>query len=208
MVYSNKSRIVKAALGAVVFAWALQAEKASAVVIVLGNGLANVCYQTALAISQGQPAPSITLTGTNIDTGPVELCTAALDADVLGGRDLAGTYVNRGVILFMDSRFQEALADFDRAVKIDDRIGEAHANRGAALVAMKRWPESITAIDMGIERGTGELAKSYYNRAIAHEEVGNIRAAYYDYMKAAELIPTWEAPKAQLTRFMVRKRTS
>jgi len=27
-------------------------------------------------------------------------------------------------------------------------------------------------------------------------------------MKAAELIPTWEAPKAQLTRFMVRKRTS
>jgi tetratricopeptide (TPR) repeat protein len=208
MAHSNKSRRFKAALVAAVFAFTLQAQKANAVVIVLGNGLAQLCYEAALAISQGLPAPAITLTGSNIDTGPVELCTAALDADVLGGRDLAGTHVNRGVILFMASRYPESLADFDAAVNIDDRIGEAHANRGAALVAMKRWSESIAAIDMGIERGTGELAKSYYNRAIAHEEVGNIRAAYYDYMKASELVPTWEAPKAQLTRFMVRKRTT
>ena len=149
----------------------------------------------------------MTVTGSIIDVAPVKLCTLALDADTIGGRDLAGTYVNRGVINFMDKNYEAALKDFDLAVGVDDTIGEAHANRGAALVALKRWADSIKAIDKGLELGTDEMAKSYYNRAIAYEETGNVRNAYYDYMKAAELVPAWEAPKAQLLRFSVKKRT-
>ena len=198
---------IKATVAASAFVFLMQAQAAKAVVIVLGNGLAQSCYEAALAISKGLPAPNMTMTGSIIDVGPVQICTRALEANMLGGRDLAGTYVNRGVVNFMAKDYDEALKDFDKAVAVDDRIGEAHANRGAALVALKRWADSIKAIDKGIELGTDELAKSYYNRAIAYEETGNIRNAYYDYMKAFELVPEWEAPKAQLLRFSVRKRT-
>jgi tetratricopeptide (TPR) repeat protein len=88
---------------------------------------------------------------------------------------------------------------------MDSAVGEAHANRGAALVAMKRWADSIPAISKGIELQAAEMEKSYYNRAIAYEELGNVRGAYFDYMKAMELKPDWEAPKMQLTRFTVRR---
>ncbi len=198
---------IKGTLTASAFVFLMQAQAANAVVVVLGNGLANDCYEAALAISKGLPAPSMTVTGSIIDVAPVKLCTLALDADTIGGRDLAGTYINRGVINFMDKNYEAALKDFDLAVGVDDTIGEAHANRGAALVALKRWADSIKAIDKGLELGTDEMAKSYYNRAIAYEETGNVRNAYYDYMKAAELVPAWEAPKAQLLRFSVKKRT-
>jgi hypothetical protein len=32
---------------------------------------------------------------------------------------------------------------------------------------------------------TKEAEKAYYNRAIAHEELGNVREAYLDYLKAS-----------------------
>jgi tetratricopeptide (TPR) repeat protein len=198
---------IRATFAASAFVFLMQAQAAHAVVVVMGNGLAQSCYEAALAISKGLPPPTMMLTGSIIEVAPIKLCTLALDADAIGGRDLAGTYVNRGVIQFMTLEYEGALSDFDRALKVDDTIGEAHANRGAALVALHRWAESIKAIDKGLELGTEEMAKSYYNRAIAYEETGNIRNAYYDYMKAVELVPTWEAPKAQLLRFSLRKRT-
>ena len=71
---------------------------------------------------------------------------------------------------------------------------------------MKRWADSIPSITKGIELQAAEIEKSYYTRAIANEELGNVRGAYFDYMKAAELKPDWEAPKVQLSRFMVRKK--
>jgi hypothetical protein len=42
-------------------------------------------------------------------------------------------------------------------------------------------------------------------RAIAHENLGDLTAAYRDYSKAAELDPDWDAPKKELTRFTVKR---
>ncbi len=202
-------RIARAAvIVAFTLGFALQATTARAVVIVLGQGLAQNCYEAAFALSKGLTYIAPSLTGTQIDLSPVQLCTEALTQPTLVGRDLAGTHVNRGVLSFLEGDHVAALADFERAITIDNNIGEAHANRGASLVAMKRWADSIPAITKGIELQAAEMEKSYYNRAIANEELGNVRGAYFDYMKAAELKPYWEAPKMQLSRFSVRKKGS
>ncbi len=184
----------------------MQATAAHAVVIVMGNGLAQNCYETALALSLGFPPPELVYTGGLIDPKPVDVCSMALQNDQLLGRDLAGTYVNRGVLYFLTADYDDALRDFDRAISVQEGIGEAYANRGAALVALKRWADAAPAITKGIELGSTELEKSYYNRAIAYEELGNVKAAYYDYLKAAELKPDWEQPKSQLTRFTVKRK--
>lgn len=196
-----------AVLAGFALAVVMQAHAAKAVVIVLGNGLAQNCYEAALAISKGLVYFPPVMTSTLIDLKPIQLCTAALDEGDLSGRDLAGTLVNRGVLQFIEANYAASLKDLDQALRYDDKIGEAHANRGATLVALKRWAESIPAIDKGIALGAAELEKSYYNRAIAHEELGNVKGAYYDYQKALELKPGWEAPTQQLTRFTVRKKS-
>lgn len=175
---------------------------ANAVVQVLGGGYGQMCYEAARAIEKPY---AVRLTGSRVDIPPLELCTMAIASSELSVRDLAGTYNNRGVLYFAEKRFEEALRDFESAIRYQDAIGEIHVNRGASLVALKRYAESIPSLTRGIELQGAEPEKAYYNRAIAYEELGDARRAYYDYLKASELKPDWELPKQELTRFTVRK---
>jgi len=182
---------------------ALPLSAAKSAVIVLGGGFAQMCYEAARALDNPL---SFQVTGSRIDVPPLEICTTAISAGDLTGRDLAGTYNNRGVILFSQGNFEAALRDFEQGIRHNTAIPEIHVNRGASLVALKRWADSVPSLDRGIEMEALELEKAYYNRAIAHEELGDVRRAYFDYLKAAELKPEWEQPKEQLTRFTVRKK--
>lgn len=181
----------------------LSATGANAAVIVLGGGFAQMCYEAARDVDD--PA-MMTITGSRIDIPPLEICTIALSMGDLTTRDLAGTYNNRGVLLFSEGQFSEAIKDFELAIRYANTIAEPHVNRGASLVAMKRWADAVPSLNKGIELGALEIEKAYYNRAIAHEELGDVRRAYFDYTKAAELSPGWEEPKLQLSRFTVRKK--
>ena len=145
----------------------------------------------------------IELTGSRLDVEPIEICTLAIRyAENTLNR--AGSYNNRGVLLFSQGLVAEALKDFDEAVRVDETLAQAHVNRGYTLMALQRWEDSIAAFDRGITLGTTELAKAHYNRGIAHEELGHVREAYQDYLKASEIDPLWEQPKQELTRFTVK----
>lgn len=184
------------------------AQPARAVVTVLGEGFAHECYEAAFAVTNGLAYVSPVLSDTLLSKSPVEICDMAISQGGMSLRDLAGTHVNRGVLRFIAADHAAALRDFDAAIRADDSVGESHANRGAALVALKRYADSIPSISKGIELVSEEIEKCYYNRAIAYEETGNVKGAYYDYLKAAELRPEWEAPRKQLTRFKVVSRAA
>ncbi len=165
------------------------------------GGFAEMCAAAAHNINDVQ---QVEVTGTRLDKSPVEICTLAIrSADSLSNR--AGSYNNRGVLLFAQGATAEALSDFDQAILVDGNLAQAHVNRGYVLVGMQRWADSVAAFDRGIELGSTELAKAHFNRAIAHEELGHVREAYQDYLKASELDPLYEEPKRELTRFTVRR---
>src|SRR5262249_700878 len=145
------------------------------------------------SIAKGDdPATMTMLTGSLIGLDAVAICTMAISQNDLPSHDLAGTYNNRGILYFMKSMFTEAAADFDKARGLDGGIAEVHVNHGAAMAAMKRWKEAVDSLDRGIALDPQEPEKAYYNRAIAQEQLGNIRGAYYDYLKASELKPDWD----------------
>lgn len=177
---------------------------AKAAVIVLGGGFAQMCYEAARAVDE--PGFTAQITGSRIDIPPLDICSIAISAGDLTARDLAGTYNNRGVVYFSQGMFNEAIKDFEQGLRHQNEIGELHINRGASMVALKRWADAVPSLNRGIELGALELEKAYYNRGIAYEELGDVRRAYFDYMKAASLKPEWEDPKLQLTRFTVRKK--
>ena len=85
-------------------------------------------------------------------------------------------------------------------------MGEAYVNRGAAAIGDHRYAESRPDLNKAIELGTEEPAKIYYNRALAYEGLDDVKSAYFDYLKAAELSPDWPAPKDELVRFSVAPR--
>ncbi len=179
---------------------------ANAAVIVLNGGMGQYCYQMTKATIDGEDLLSLQMTGSLIGIPPIQVCTNAITSNELVTHELAGTYNNRGVLYFLDQKFNEAIADFEKARSLDPEIAEAHVNYGATLVALKRFADGIAPLTKGIEMGAAEIEKAYYNRAIAYEEVGRAKEAYFDYLKAAELKPDWEQPKMQLTRFTVKKK--
>lgn len=165
---------------------------AQAAVTVLGNELGYACAVAALA--------------GYADDASVDTCTLALTSPTLSTRDRAGTYVNRGVIQLRRKVYARAHADFDTAVTIAPTLGEAYVNRGAAYVAQRRYEEGMTEISRGLALGADEPEKAYYNRALAHEGLGDLKSAYLDYQQALQLKPGWADPERNLARFMVRIR--
>jgi tetratricopeptide (TPR) repeat protein len=165
------------------------------------GGYPEMCSAAAYNIDKPQP---IEVTGTRLGMSPLEVCGLAIrSAENTTNR--ASSYNNRGVLLFAQGATAEALRDFDDAIRVDDSLAQAHVNRGYVLMGMQRWADSVAAFDKGIALGSTELPKAYYNRGIAHEELGQVREAYQDYLTASELDPLYEEPRQELTRFTVRK---
>lgn len=167
----------------------------------IDGGYAEMCSSLAHNVDDAGP---ITLTGSRMGSTPIEICTLAIQDRATLPADLAGSYNNRGVLLFEEGKLQESLADFDAAIAASATLAAAHINRGYTLVAMQRWEESLASFDRGIELGAPEPARAHFNRGVAHEEMGHVREAYYDYKLASELAPEWEEPKRELARFTVR----
>ena len=172
------------------------AASASASVTVIGGGFAEDCSRAARAVAD-RSAP--------LD-GAISGCTRALEDEPLSMRDLAGTYVNRGVLYLAAADYGSAQRDFDSAVRIEPQLGEAWVNRGAALIGMGRDADGVVDIDKGLGLSSSEPEKAYFNRAIAKERLDDVKGAYFDYQKALELKPGWEMPQRELARFHVEQR--
>ena len=133
-------------------------------------------------------------------------CDLALRADELQGRNLAGTYTNRGVLRLRAGQADAAMSDFDMALAIDNRLGEAWVDRAMGLIQMSRFQEAVGDADRGLPLVRRDQAKGYYVRAIAREGLRDDQGAYRDYSAAARMAPTWDAPRTDLARFEVRPR--
>ena len=170
----------------------LAATSAQAQVIVLGNGIGSACWRAAEF-------------GTGSMNEGFKMCTDALATTSLSLRDKAGTYLNRAVIRLRAGDNAGALADADQAIRIID-MGEAHVNRGAALINLMRPADALQAINTGIEKGTSKMHLVLYNRASAKFLTSDVRGSYYDYRMAADLRPDLPMLQSALTQFQVIRR--
>jgi tetratricopeptide (TPR) repeat protein len=165
------------------------APSAQAAVTVLGNGVAHSCYE--FAEFGGNP------------TDGINTCTFALEQTTLSVRDRAATFVNRGILRARREDADGALADYDRGLAMDASLAEGYVDRGAVMIVLRRYDDAVAEIDKGISLGANRLQIAYYDRAIADEALGNIRAAYEDYKKAAQIQPDFKLAVDQLSRFRV-----
>lgn len=177
------------ALIAGISALVLFAEAGQAAVTVLGNGQAHACFEAA-----------------EFGTNPVDgigVCTDALERVALSIRDRAATLVNRGILFSRREDTARALADYDKGLSLNPGMGEAYVDRAAVMIVLRRYDEAIKNLNQGIALNSPRIQIAYYDRAVAEEATGNIRGAYDDFKKAAEIEPGFELAKKQLARFRV-----
>ncbi len=159
-------------------------------VTVIGSGNARMCYLSA----ESKLPPS------GLD---IRRCNEALIEERANDTIMVATHVNRGILRLRRGDTSGAMADFDAATALDPEEPEAYLNRASALLRQEQVAPAIEQFDTAIAKNTRRPALAYYGRAVAHEEAGNIPAAYRDYMRASQLAPTWEVPRVELTRFRV-----
>ena len=174
-------------------ALAASAAPAAAGVMVVGNSDARLCYEAA-------DSPL------NPTAGDVRRCDNALLNDTLSQYELVATHVNRGILRLRRGGVEEAVADFDRAIQLDPNQPEAYLNKGAALIQRQNPSEALQLFTVALDRHTSRPAVAHYGRAVANEQLGNVREAYNDYLAASELAPDWADPRTELLRFRVAPR--
>jgi tetratricopeptide (TPR) repeat protein len=177
--------LFSAVLGVVATGATVQAQT----VLTVGSGLGHDCFVHAK-------------TGNNLREGVV-ICNQALDHDVLTKKDRAGTYDNRGVILDMLGRTEEAAADFNQSIALDSTLGDPYVNLGAMLIKKGQHEEALNHINKGIDLGMAFIHIGYYDRAVAEQMLGRFKEAYYDYKKALELEPDFKMASDRLKDFTV-----
>ncbi|HLZ84367.1 MAG TPA: hypothetical protein VKQ54_12435 [Caulobacteraceae bacterium] len=178
--------------GAALIAALAAGAEARASVTVIGGGLAEACSKAAIS---GKTEARLERT-----------CTESLEKEMLSNRDRAGTLVNRGILKMRRMNWEGAASDFTEAVRVKPDLGEAYANRGAVSIGMHRYAESLPDLNKGLALGVEAPAKVYFDRALAYEGLDDAKSAYFDYQKAVELSPDWEAPKTELARFHVERK--
>jgi Flp pilus assembly protein TadD len=118
------------------------------------------------------------------------------DSETLWAHTLACTtnnaiaHYNFGMTILPKARVEEALAHFQKAVKIDPNYARAHVSLGAAFFQQGRVDEAIThfqkALTMEI---TPDPSAVYYDLGIALLQQGRVDEAIVHFQKAVEIRP-------------------
>ena len=94
--------------------------------------------------------------------------------------------VSRGIAYSRKNQTEEAMKDFDAAIKLKPDDPEAHYRRGGLLVGMKRFDDAILALDVAI-KGDDMNATAYFLRGYSYNSLTKDVPGAADKAKACEL---------------------
>lgn len=106
---------------------------------------------------------------------------------------LAQAYLERGITLFLQDRYQSALADWESALKIDDKNYSAWTNGGFALYSLKRYADAVKWFRVAVT-DPANSADTYAGLAIAQAAVGDMNDAIDSYQEALTIDLNYGSP--------------
>ena len=196
-------RIGASAIGAVAVLGALSFSTSSrAAIAVFGGGYGEICWRAALASTLIHMDSAVEEARWKADS--INTCDDAISGSGLDPRDLAATYVNRGILEMSRENYKVAEDNLHSALHLLPKLAEAHVNLGSTMINMQRYDEGVKETQLGIDLKTREMERAYYNLGIAYEFLGKLQEAYDSYKMASALAPAWQDPKDQMARFVVQ----
>ena len=147
-----------------------------------GSSFAYQCYQNATYAVRAS------------DAAPRDLaeCNSAIEEGMLNRRDLAATYINRGIIKVNMGEIVNAEEDYLRALDVSDRSPEIFLNLGNLQFMMQDFSSAISDYDHAESLGLGEEHILFLNRGMALYRLGYLDEAEIQYQKALALRPEWQ----------------
>ena len=97
---------------------------------------------------------------------PIKGCTAVIQTGRQVLRNLATAYNNRGVAYRLEAKYEEAIRDFDEAIRLVPDDAHAFNNRGVAYRNMGNLDRAVADYDRAISIKS-DFKAAYYNRGLA-----------------------------------------
>lgn len=169
---------------------ALSAE--AGVITIADNSMAGDCYD--FARSRDAKAEALTV------------CSRALEMEPLDADNRAATLVNRGVLRMIRRDFRGAEADFDSALALRPDWTDAWLNKAFLRLRAGDGSAALPLLEKAMKLQARRPALAYFARGIAHEQAGNLKAAYADLVRARDLEPGWSMPEQALARYQLVQR--
>jgi len=95
-------------------------------------------------------------------------------------------YTNRGNKLFQLKRYDEAIADFSKAIAVFPNDELVYGSRGKAYYFLGKYPEAVLDFNHAIAIKP-DSRRVYYDRALAYRALGDFTAAQDDLRKSCSL---------------------
>lgn len=163
-----------------------------AVSVIGGGSSARECYLAAQIAAQLQSA----------SRSEIEDCDLALEHGNLSLRDLAATYVNRGVLHVAVSEYEAAARDYRRAMELQPNFGAIYVNRGNLFFMAEIYQKAIDEYTKALGMNLSLSHVAHLNRGMAYERLGKYPAAETDYRRALEIAPEWSVATSKLERVL------
>jgi tetratricopeptide (TPR) repeat protein len=163
---------------------------AQAITVLSDKSSVRRCYFAALVAAQSNSA----------GFEDIQNCTAALQYQYLRKRDRVATHVNRGILQAANQGYEDALDDFNIAIKMDDERSEAFISRGNLLFTARYFQKAIADYSRALELESRFHKIAYTNRGMAYENIEQLDKAEADYRQAILLDPEFEIPQQKLQK--------
>ena len=112
------------------------------------------------------------------------------------------THLDHGRACLDKGKYDDAIADYDRAIALDPKDATAYTNRGVAYGRKGRVNRAIADYDKAIALDAN-VALAYTNRGVAYGRKGWVDRAIADFSKALEINPSDQDAKNNLKRLGV-----
>ena len=115
-------------------------------------------------------------------------CTKIIKAGKQSIRNIAGAHFFRGNSYLNKGDNERAIADYDKAIKLNSKNADFYSNRAVAHFNKKNFDRAIEDASKAIALKPNNPG-AYNNRGNSYNSIGNRERAIEDYSKAIDLSP-------------------
>jgi tetratricopeptide (TPR) repeat protein len=147
----------------------------------IGHGL--VLFRIGPGLQHLEKAQALYHNGAHDEA--ITACSEALES--LPDEYHPGLYLCRGMAHAAQQEHDEALADFERSLRLQETPG-GHSSRGVSLVEQGRYDEAVAAFTQALRLDPGD-AELYNHRGLAHLRAGRTAEGIRDFERALHQSP-------------------
>jgi len=113
--------------------------------------------------------------------------------------DTATNHLNQGVTLYEAGKYEEAVAEYTKAIELDPKLATAYYD--LAYFKMKQYDSALADFNKALELDP-RSSTAWVGRGIALEWLGKYKEALEAYNKALELDPNYQTAKSNKDRLL------